>query len=156
MHRIVIISAITLLLGIAAVLATGNAHAHCQIPCGIYDDAGRIATMREDAETIRKATIELARLSSSKATADSINQSVRWVAEKDRSASHIQELVASYFLSQRVQAAPADSPEHGHYIDQLQAFHTVMVAAMKCKQAADPARADTLDAAIARVAAWYE
>ncbi|HJN79999.1 MAG: superoxide dismutase [Ni] [Phycisphaerales bacterium] len=155
MHRIVIISAITLLLGIAAVLATGNADAHCQIPCGIYDDAGRIATMREDAETIRKATIELVRLNDFK-TADSFNQASRWVAEKDRSASHIQELVASYFLSQRVQAAPADSPEHGHYIDQLQTFHAVMVAAMRCKQAVDPTRADTLDAAITRVAAWYE
>jgi nickel superoxide dismutase len=155
MHRIVIITTITLLLGIAAVLATGTAGAHCQVPCGIYDDAGRIATMREDAETIRKATIELVRLNDFK-SADSFNQATRWVAEKDRSASQIQDLVASYFLSQRVQASPVDSPEHAHYIDQLQAFHAVMVAAMKCKQAVDPARIDALDAAITRVATWYE
>ena len=29
--------------------------AHCQVPCGIYDDPARIAELREDATTIEKA-----------------------------------------------------------------------------------------------------
>lgn len=28
---------------------------HCQVPCGIYDDSGRIAGMKEDVNTISKA-----------------------------------------------------------------------------------------------------
>ena len=31
------------------------ASAHCQVPCGIYDDDARIARLREDAATISKA-----------------------------------------------------------------------------------------------------
>eukprot|EP00750_Incisomonas_marina_P029360 INCI7168.10.p1 GENE.INCI7168.10~~INCI7168.10.p1 ORF type:complete len:187 (-),score=32.18 INCI7168.10:53-577(-) len=32
-----------------------NFDAHCQVPCGIYDDDGRIKTIKEDSTTIRKA-----------------------------------------------------------------------------------------------------
>ncbi len=31
------------------------ASAHCQIPCGIYDDNARVESMLEDVATIRKA-----------------------------------------------------------------------------------------------------
>lgn len=154
MRRTIIIAFSTLFIAIAVLRASGTAAAHCQIPCGIYDDAARIASMREDATTIRKAAaaiIELQAVESSQA----FNQASRWVAEKERSASHIQEIVASYFLTQRVKIAPASSPEHGTYMDQLQAFHGIMVAAMKCKQGVDPASSDTLEAAITRVATWY-
>jgi nickel superoxide dismutase len=154
MNRATTIVFAALLIGAAGILATSRAGAHCQIPCGIYDDAGRIATMREDVATIRKATMAIIDLDAI-ATAESFNQASRWVAEKDRSASNIQQIVASYFLTQRVKVAADNSPEYTTYMDQLQAFHAVMVAAMKCKQAVDPGRADTLDAAIARVAVWY-
>ena len=30
-------------------------YAHCQVPCGIYDDAVRIVQIEEDITTIRKA-----------------------------------------------------------------------------------------------------
>ena len=45
-------SAVTLL-GVAA-LNQSKANAHCQVPCGIYDDDGRITQLREDATTVRK------------------------------------------------------------------------------------------------------
>jgi len=155
MHRAIIIASTALLICIATLIATNPARAHCQIPCGIYDDAGRITTMREDVATIRKATTQIIELNAA-STAVDFNQATRWVAEKDRSASNIQEIVASYFLTQRVKVAAVDSPEYATYVDQLQDFHAVMVAAMKCKQAVDPARADALDAAIAKVAVWYQ
>ena len=32
-----------------------SSHAHCQIPCGIYDDYARIQSMLEDVKTIQKS-----------------------------------------------------------------------------------------------------
>ncbi|MBT4767559.1 MAG: superoxide dismutase [Phycisphaerae bacterium] len=154
MNRTIILAFSTLCITTAVLLAPGTAGAHCQVPCGIYDDAARIASMQEDATTIRKAAAAIIELQAVD-TAQAFNQATRWTAEKERSASHIQEVVASYFLTQRVKITPANSPEYNTYMDQLQAFHSVMVAAMKCKQGVDPARADTLDVAITRVATWY-
>ena len=42
------------LLGLAAYGGLTGVDAHCQVPCGIYDDDGRIKTIKEDATTIRK------------------------------------------------------------------------------------------------------
>ncbi len=154
MNRTIILAFSALCIATAVLLAPGTAGAHCQVPCGIYDDAARIASMQEDAATIRKAAAAIIELQAVD-TAQAFNQTTRWVAEKERSASHIQEVVASYFLTQRVKVTSANSPEYSSYMDQLQAFHGVMVAAMKCKQGVDPARADTLDVAITRVATWY-
>ena len=36
-----------------------NAHSHCQIPCGIYDDHARYLSMLEDASTVEKATNQI-------------------------------------------------------------------------------------------------
>lgn len=155
MRHLCILMAFTLTLGLLTVFLPTQASAHCQIPCGIYDDPARIATMREDAATIRKATAAIAELASA-GTAESMNQSTRWVVEKDRSAANIQEITASYFLAQRVKAAPEDSPQHGVYLDQLEGFHAVLVAAMKCKQNVDSSHVDALDSAIETVAMWYD
>jgi nickel superoxide dismutase len=38
-------------------------HAHCQIPCGIYDDHARVQAMLEDAITVEKSTKLIAELS---------------------------------------------------------------------------------------------
>ena len=127
---------------------------HCQIPCGIFDDPARIATMRENAASIRKADQQLLALHGI-GTLESFNQSVRWTMEKERSAENIQHIAAAYFLAQRVKPAAANSPEHALYLEQLEGFHAVLVAAMKCKQQVKPTSVDVLDAAIERVAAWY-
>ena len=48
------------LVGLASVVlwsaSPATSEAHCQVPCGIYDDAARIARLREDTATIAKAT----------------------------------------------------------------------------------------------------
>ncbi len=152
MHRFAALLATALLA--LSVLSSDSADAHCQVPCGIYDDGARFAAMREDAESIRKAMVEIAAQRSA-GTAASFNQATRWVLEKERSAADIQEITAAYFLTQRVKPADAGSGDHAVYVEQLEAFHAVLIGAMKCKQQIDPKTADALDAAIDRAATVY-
>lgn len=39
-----------------------SGYAHCQIPCGIYDDAARVKSMLEDAATMEKSIKLIAEL----------------------------------------------------------------------------------------------
>lgn len=146
---------LALMLIAACLLAgSGDALAHCQMPCGIYDDDARIKQMREDALTIRKAMAEM-RKQHAAGTLEGFNQAARWVTVKEDHAQNIQNVTSAYFLTQRVKAAPAGESGHATYLAQLQGFHRVLVAAMKCKQQVDPAACDELDAAIDAVAPWY-
>ena len=43
--------------GLAVMLAPGLVLSHCQVPCGIYDDAARVVRMYEDATTIEYAVL---------------------------------------------------------------------------------------------------
>jgi nickel superoxide dismutase len=143
-----------LLLACCFVAGSGDALAHCQMPCGIYDDDARIKQMREDALTIRKAMTEM-RKQHAAGTLDGFNQAARWVTVKEAHAQSIQDIASAYFLTQRVKSAPAGESGHATYLAQLQGFHAVLVAAMKCKQQVDPTACDALDAAIDAVAPWY-
>jgi metal-dependent amidase/aminoacylase/carboxypeptidase family protein len=155
MVRTSLVVSFALLIGLSGLLTNTSADAHCQVPCGIYDDDARISAMRENATSIRKAMTEISSTMGA-GTVVAFNQATRWVIEKDRSATAIQEIAADYFLTQRVKAVEAGSETYGPYIEQLQGFHAVMVAAMKCKQQADTKTADALDAAINTVAKWYQ
>ncbi|MAW91831.1 MAG: hypothetical protein CL423_00560, partial [Acidimicrobiaceae bacterium] len=55
-----------------------NVYGHCQVPCGIYDDAVRIVQIEEDIATIRKAMGMINGLAG-KSDAQSMNQMIRWV-----------------------------------------------------------------------------
>lgn len=45
-----------LFFAVFAVLAVPQfSFAHCQVPCGIYDDHARVAAMLEDAATVEKS-----------------------------------------------------------------------------------------------------
>ena len=125
------------------------AGAHCQVPCGIYGDERRFQEMLEDTETIAKAIGEIGNLSSAKDATGS-NQLVRWVVTKENHASNTQSIIGQYFLAQRIKS---DNPK---YVDQLKAAHTVIVAAMKTKQAADPTTAEDLKKAIHDLYRAYE
>lgn len=128
--------------------------AHCQMPCGIYDDPARVAELREDATTIEKAITSINDLAS-KHDANSINQAVRWVTTKEEHASSIISIVSEYFLTQRVKPVAAGSDGYEDYLKTLADHHAVMVAAMKCKQSADPATVGVLKEAIDGLAAHY-
>jgi Nickel-containing superoxide dismutase. len=62
---------------------------HCQVPCGIYEDAVRIHQIKEDFNTIKKAMYNIKDLSK-KENALSLNQSTRWINTKREHATNIQ------------------------------------------------------------------
>jgi len=118
---------------------------HCQVPCGIYTDQLRFESMLEDTKTIAKSIGAINDFASSVGggmSGTAINQASRWVSTKEDHASHIQEVMASYFFAQRIKS------DHQDYTGQLASAHRVIVAAMKAKQAAEPATADALKEAI--------
>ncbi|MFP4548476.1 MAG: superoxide dismutase [Ni] [Fidelibacterota bacterium] len=128
--KVLVISLITVL-AIPVMLS-----AHCQIPCGIYDDEVRFKLMREHVETIEKSIKEIDALT--KGTLKNENQLVRWVMNKDHHADKLSEIVTYYFMAQRVK--PADSKDkhaYDHYKEQLELLHRILVQSMKAKQNSD-------------------
>jgi len=142
------------LLVIVAVLPQA-VFAHCQVPCGIYDDAARVARMYEDAATIEKAMVQMNELAG-KTDAQSANQFARWVMTKENHASNIITTVAEYFLTQKVKPVAADAEGHAAYLAKLSDHHQVMVAAMKAKQNSDPEAVGKLRAALDKLGAHYD
>ena len=127
---------------------SNTAYSHCQIPCGIYDDHARIKQMLEDSETIIKATKLIADLSG-KADAQSQNQMIRWVTNKEKHAQNVISTISNYFLTQRVKSSQKD------YVERLKKHHAIIVAAMKAKQNADEKHAVALRKSIEYLAQYY-
>jgi len=122
--------------------------AHCQIPCGIYDDHARVQSMIEDAATVEKSVKLISELSG-KTDAQSQNQLVRWVMNKEKHAQNIISTISDYFLTQRVKS------EQNDYTERLAKHHTVIVAAMKAKQNADIKYVDSLKTSIEALLPYY-
>ena len=130
-----------LVLAVAAVVPMRYLAAHCEVPCGIYDDNARINAMYEDQSTIAKAIDNIVETAGTH-DATGHNQLARWISTKEAHATSIQQTIAQYFMTQRIKA------DDEQYVEKLTAAHAVMVAAMKCKQSADPATAEALHEAI--------
>ena len=122
--------------------------AHCQVPCGIYDDYARVQSMLEDAATVEKAVKMMIELEG-KTDAQSQNQMVRWVMNKEDHAQRVIETISDYFLTQRVKPSQKD------YTERLKHHHAVILAAMKAKQNADLKSAKALKKAIQALEAYY-
>ena len=122
--------------------------AHCEVPCGIFDDGARFTEIKEDQTTIAKAIDQIVELSGTH-DATGHNQLARWVATKEAHATNTQHVIAQYFMTQKIKTSD------DHYVDKLKAAHAVMVAAMKCKQSAEPAAGETLKTAIAKFEEVY-
>jgi len=152
MTRHCIIAALSLAILFAA---TSTAYAHCQVPCGIYDETARFTQMREDTTTIAKATKLINELSG-KTDANSIQQLVRWTMTKEEHASRIITTVAEYFLTQKVkQADSKNAKAYKAYINQLTSCHLVMRTAMGAKQKAESKAVDALKSAIEDMATVF-
>ena len=134
----------------ALALTRGQAEAHCQIPCGIYGDKARIAMMREDAQTIAKS-VKLIQQLSQKRDAQSHNQLVRWVNNKEHHAEKIIRTISDYFMAQKIKPGKAKG-----YAQKLARHHLVMVTAMKCKQSADVTAVKSLTRAIEGIAGYWK
>ena len=133
---------------LSLVLMPVKVSAHCQVPCGIYDDHARVKVMLEDAATVTKATKLIGELAG-KTDAQSQNQIVRWVMNKEQHALNIISTFSDYFLTQRVKSKQAD------YSARLVKHHTVIVAAMKAKQSAGPKAAAALTQSIQALVEYY-
>lgn len=134
---------------------TETAEAHCQVPCGIYDDAARIKHMREDVTTIGKAMDNIKQLAG-RHDPQAFNQAVRWVNTKEDHASHIISVVSEYFLTQKVKPVAPGGAGYDQYLKKLADHHAVMAAAMKTKQNTDRAFVDSLNKAIDALAVHYK
>lgn len=118
----------------ALLLFAGSALAHCEIPCGIYDDALRMNLIIEHAATIEKSMQQIAELEKG----GNANQLIRWVTNKESHADQLQEIVTQYFMTQRIKF---DAPD---YEKKLAALHKMLVYAMLCKQTIDLANVESL------------
>ena len=116
-------------------LLQGSLLAHCQVPCGIYNDAARIVQIQEDFSTIQKAMNKIKELSEQQ-DATSMNQMTRWILTKEEHASKIQKVVSDYFLTQRIKVK-TEGTEYDLYVKQTISLHQILVSAMKCKQTVD-------------------
>ena len=131
----------TLAAAVAFATLAPRADAHCQIPCGIYDDNNVIQALHTDWVTIEKATKTIPELA--KDPTANANQLARWISNKESHAQNIQDVVSRYFLAQRVKVPAADADQKA-YLAKLSLCHKVIVAAMKCKQSVDPKAVETL------------
>jgi len=122
---------------LAALLGIGRiALSHCEIPCGIYNDKARIVAILEDITTVEKSMKMILEISA--AEKPNQNQLVRWVMNKEKHATRIQETVTQYFLTQRIKVpAAGDEKANAKYLRQLALLHQIMVKAMKMKQTTD-------------------
>ena len=121
-------------------LLQGSLLAHCQVPCGIYNDAARIVQIQEDFSTIQKAMNKIKKLSEQQ-DATSMNQMTRWILTKEEHASKIQKVVSDYFLTQRIKVK-TEGTEYDLYVKQTISLHQILVSAMKCKQTVDSKNVD--------------
>ena len=110
-------------------ILVGNLSAHCEIPCGIYDDQVRANLIYEHTVTIEKSMKKIAALS--KETPVNYNQLVRWISNKEEHATKIQQTISQYFMTQRLK------PDAQKYPDKLSVLHKMLLTAMKCKQSID-------------------
>lgn len=125
------------LAGVTLILASTPAlFAHCEIPCGIYDDEARVEMLLEHATTIEKSMKEIKALEN--ADPGNANQLIRWVMNKEDHANQLQEIVTQYFMTQRIK------PTDENYEKKISVLHQLLIAAMKCKQTTDEANVATL------------
>jgi nickel superoxide dismutase len=106
-----------------------NVFAHCEIPCGIYDDEMRISMIFEHISTIEKSMKQIHEIEKDKHL--DFNQLIRWVMNKEDHADKLQEIVSQYFMTQRIKLNTKD------YEKKLSVLHQMLVISMKCKQTTD-------------------
>jgi nickel superoxide dismutase len=141
-------TALVLLTGVTICLAaTTRASAHCEIPCGIYDDRLRADLIAEHAGTIEKSMKTIVSLSRKRPVNQ--NQLTRWISNKEAHADKIQHIVSQYFMTQRIK------PDTPRYNEKIKALHELLIYAMNCKQSTDTANVDKLRAALKRFERLY-
>lgn len=117
------------LVALSALIAT--AFAHCQIPCGIYNDEMRFTMMQEHVTTIAKSMKMIE-------SDQNANQTTRWVINKEKHADELTKIATEYFLAQRIK------PGMEKYEENLKTLHEIIIYSMKAKQTTDMKNAEKL------------
>jgi nickel superoxide dismutase len=133
MKRFAIASAVVFALFATAVPAS----AHCQVPCGIFEDELRVQLIEEHIGTIEKSMNQIIALSNE--DDEDYNQIVRWVNNKDKHADEIQHIVSYYFMAQRIKPVVDHEDEEAmnEYVHKLAILHAIQIHAMKAKHGTD-------------------
>ena len=116
-------------------------NAHCQIPCGVYDDAMRVKMIEEHTLTILKS---MNYIKTNQNDLQQQNQVTRWIMNKEQHAQEIQEIISEYFLTQRIKLKDGSKESKDLYHAQLAALHSILLDAMKCKQTIDTSITNSL------------
>jgi len=129
----------TIVLGalfVSAIVFGSLAYSHCQIPCGIYDDEARFNSIAEHITTIEKSMKQIEEL---KRDSNNLNQSTRWVMNKEAHADKLSEEITYYSMAQRITpvGADGDKSEREKYVREITTLHEMLVFTMKCKQTTD-------------------
>jgi len=110
--------------------------AHCQIPCGIYNDPVRFTMLEEHIVTIEKSMNSITELSED--PAQNANQLIRWTINKEEHADEFADIVTKYFLQQRIKPIESvETTDAKKYFEKLRLCHEMLVASMKAKQTTD-------------------
>ena len=142
------VKAFALMIGLLTMSYGGTlAYAHCEIPCGIYNDEMRFDLIKEHADTIEKSMKAIVELQ--QAAKPNYNQLVRWIENKDDHATKIQEIVSQYFMTQRIK------PTDAQYNAKIKVLHEMLILAMKCKQTTDTQNVESLRGALKRFHMLY-
>ena len=134
------------LVGVATALVAMTAtipasvEAHCQIPCGIYDDEMRFGMLEEHITTIEKSMKLIEELSAD--PGKNTNQLVRWVINKEHHADEMASIITEYFLQQRIKIDDAE------WAAKVKPCHEILFFSMKAKQTTDQANVEKLRAAV--------
>jgi nickel superoxide dismutase len=123
------------LLTAVSLCSAAQVRAHCEMPCGIYGDEVRFYFLEEHITTIEKSMTMIAELSAE--TEINYNQLVRWIDTKETHAEDFQEIIARYFMTQRVEPVEPDDEGYQSYLEKITLLHRLLIGAMKAKQATD-------------------
>lgn len=128
---------------VLSMMMVSPAFAHCEIPCGIYDDEMRLNMIAEHVTTIEKSINRIEQLS--KEEPRNFNQIVRWVQNKEHHANELQRIVTQYFMTQRLKPVEKEDKEaYAAYMEKLVLLHQMLTYSMKAKQTTDTANVDKL------------
>jgi len=122
-------------------------NAHCQLPCGIYHDDLRFASLEEDIQTLNKAIAEIK--ANSTGSPEGNNQLVRSVNLKDEYADKIAHVMTFYFLQQRLK------PGQKNLAPLLHSSFIILQLSAQLKASIDTGLVDALSEQIANFKKLY-
>lgn len=147
--KCVMLGILTLVLAFTSML-----YSHCQIPCGIYDDPARFDMIAEHITTIEKSMKQITELS--KQDKPNMNETVRWVQNKEKHADELSHIVTYYFMAQRIKPVyKTNGKAYQVYVKELTLLHEILVYSMKAKQTTDLSNIERLRTLSAEFRAAY-